>query len=165
MVLAAADVSGGKKFLIRPNCSLTGRQMRVVFLLQVGVGLGIVIGFAMMDLWFVLPFAGLELTALGVCLYVCGADARRQQVVRVRDAIVDVAKSGRGLTRSWRFPRGWAQVRLLRPRVNGYPSTLVIRSHGNSVTVGEFLGEDERVRLAVDLGRAIVVRPFATDPQ
>jgi len=165
MVLAAADVRGGRKFLIRPNRSLTAWQMRSVYLFQVGVGLGIAGGFAALDLWFVLPFAGLELIALGVCLYLCGADARRHQVVRVRRAVVAVAKSNRGLTRSWEFPRGWAQVRLLRSRVDWYPSRLTIGSHGKSVTVGEFLGEEERVRLAADLGRAIVIRPCTTDPE
>lgn len=127
MVLAAADETGEHRFLIRPNRSLTGRQARAVYLFQVGVGLGIAGGFVALDLWPVLPFAGLELLVLGACLYRCAADGRRQQVVRVRGAVVAVAKSSRGLTRSWEFPRGWAQVRLLRPGVDWYPSRLVIR--------------------------------------
>jgi len=160
MVLAAAEIRGEQEFLLRPNRSLTGRQVRAVYFFQAGLGLGIAGGFVVLELWPILPFAGLELIALGACLYLCGADAQRRQVVRVLESTVVVAKSNRGRTWSREFPRGWAQVRLLRPAVDWYPSRLIIESHGKSVTVGEFLTEEERVRLAVDLGRAMAVRPF-----
>jgi len=149
-----------RRFFIHPNCSLSGRQACVVYLFQVGVGLGIAGGFAVLDLWPILPFAGLELLALGACLYQCMSNARRQEVIQVQEVLVVITKSRHGLTRSWAFPRGWAQVKLLRPRVGWYPSRLVIRSHGNSVTLGAFLNEAQRVRLAADLGHAIAVQAY-----
>jgi len=158
--MAAVGVVDEHRFLIRPNCSLNGRQACAVYLLQVGVGLGIAGGFAAFDLWPILPFAGLELLALGACLYLCMSDARRQEVIQVQEVLVIITKSRHGLTRSWLFQRGWAQVKLLRPRVGWYSSRLVIRSHGNSVTLGAFLNEEQRVRLAADIGHAIDVQAY-----
>lgn len=122
---------------------------------MVCVSLAIAVGFAMQGFWPVLPFAGLELLALGVALYVCTMDGHRSDVVSVDTHTVTVEKGRRAPSKTWEFNRAWTQVKLFRPRIVWYPSRLVLRSGGEEVEVGDFLTEDERLRLAKQLREAI----------
>ena len=62
--------------MIRPNCSLPWRGTVRFYLGIVIVSLGIAAAFAMKGIWLILPFAGLEMVALGAALYIVARDGR-----------------------------------------------------------------------------------------
>lgn len=151
-----------RRFVIRPNRSLSWAQVKCFYVGIAAVSLVIAVGFAVRGFWPVLPFAGLELLVLGCALYVCTLDGCRSDVVSVDSHTVTVEKGCRAPSKTWEFNRAWTQVKLFRPRIVWYPSRLVLRSAGKEVEVGDFLTEDERVRLAKQLSEAI--RPGVGSP-
>lgn len=144
-----------QRFVIRPHRSLSWAQVKRVYIGMAVVSLAIAVGFAMQGFWPVLPFAGLELLALGGALYLCTLEGHRSDVVCVDTHTVTVEKGRRTPDDTWEFNRAWTQVKLFRSRVVWYPSRLVLRSAGKEVEVGDFLTEGERLRLAEQLREAI----------
>jgi uncharacterized membrane protein len=158
-VVAAECDSSNKngRFLIRPDCSLTTRGMLVFFAGICTLSLAVAAGLSLLGAWPILPFAGLEMLALAVCLYQLSRRSQDCEVISVRDRIVEVDKHRRGRSRRYRFERVWARVALSRDPRGWYPSRLTIRSHGHEVEVGRCLNEHDRTWLARDLSRLIAV--------
>ena len=155
MVSSTVDSKHNWRIVIRPNRSLTRRQLQLVFLVIAVICLSIASVFAVLGMWPVLPFAGAEVLAVGIGFYLSAVDGRETEVVSVNCDEVAVEKGRRRLRQRWVMQRAWAQIRLLPPRIRWYPTRLVIRSHGNEVELGGFLNEHERRQLAGKLRDAI----------
>jgi uncharacterized membrane protein len=155
MVSSTVDSKRHWRIEIRPNRSLSGRQLQLAFAVIALICLGIASAFAALGLWPVLPFAGAEIVVVGVGFYLSARSGRESEIVSVADDLVAVERNRRRLHERLEMQRAWAQIRLLRPRIRWYPSQLVIRSHGKAVELGGFLNEQERRQLAGELQRAI----------
>ena len=155
MVSSTLDSKHNRRIVIRPNRSLTRRQLQIAFAVIAVVCLGIASAFAALGLWPVLPFAGLEVLAIGAGFYLSALGGREMEVVSVARDTVAVEKGGRKAHERHELSRAWLQVRLLPSRLRWYPSRLVLRSHGHDVELGGFLNEDERRQLAGELRLAI----------
>lgn len=150
------QTSGSQQcFVLRPNIGLYWRTTLRVYIILSAVCLGIALGFAVMGFWPILPFAGLEVAALGAALYVSAKRGDCQEVVRIGGDVVEIEKGVKGPEQSWRFPRAWSEVVLNAPLHRWYPSRLVIRSRGTVVELGAFLTDEERELLATELYRCI----------
>lgn len=135
---------------LRPNRSQSWAETKRFFYVLAAVSGLIAGGFAWHGLWWVAPFSGLEVIALGVGLYCCSRATYRWQVILVGADRVVVVRSG---GRRDDFQRPWARTRW---RADGSASgVLQVGSHGRFVDVGEFLAVAERRRLAQTLGRAL----------
>jgi uncharacterized membrane protein len=156
MVIRSCDVeSRAQRFDLRPNQSLTWPQARLAFLAVAGLSLTIAAGFAALGFWPILPFAGLEVGALGACLYFCARRGQRRELITVAEDLVEVQKGARRPQQGWRLPRPWTDVALQRRGAAWHPSRLLLRARGEGVEVGEFLTEEERQDLARDLRRLL----------
>ncbi len=155
MVSCTVDSKRNWRIVIRPNRSLSKRQLQIAFAVIAVVCLGIASLFAAFGLWPVLPFAGAEVIAVGVGFYLSALGGRETEVVSVVSDTVAVEKEGRRVRRRWELSRAWLQIQLLPPRFRWYPTRLVIRSHGKQVELGGFLNEDERQQLAGELRCAV----------
>jgi uncharacterized membrane protein len=117
-----------------------------------------------MGYWPVLPFAGLELLALGWAVYQVAQHGRRRQVITITADRIRIEKgrlhgrrnTGGGPESSREFPRAWARVELVKPRRGWYPSRLLIGASGKAVPVGEFLTDEEREELKTRLQLVLV---------
>jgi uncharacterized membrane protein len=160
--MVTEDCDAGRsncRFVIRPNRSLSDRGALVFYSGISAVTLLVAAWFVSLGLWVVLPFAGLELLALGIALYLCLVRSTQCEVVSVRGDTVEVCKGRRSLQESRAFHRGWVQVTLEAPLHRWYPSRLILGSHGRKVEVGVFLTQEERVALAGALQRVILGNP------
>jgi uncharacterized membrane protein len=155
MVSSTVDSKHNWRIVIRPNRSLTRRQLQLTFGIIATVCLSIASVFAVLGMWPVLPFAGAEVLAVGIGFYLSARGGQEEEVVSVDSDKVAVEKGRRPMRRRWELQRAWAKIRLLPPRLRWYPTRLVIRSHGKEVELGGFLNEDERRRLAGELRHAI----------
>ena len=155
MVSSTVDSKRHWQFVIRPNRSLSQRQLQLVFVGIATFCLGIASVFAVLGMWPVLPFAGAEVIAVGIGFYLSALGGRELEVVSVDPHRVAVEKGRRHVRQRWELQRAWAQIRLLPPRIRWYPTRLVIRSHGKEVELGGFLNEQEREHLAAELQQAI----------
>jgi uncharacterized membrane protein len=155
MVSSTVDSKRNWRIVIRPNRSLTRRQLQFAFVVVATVCLSIACVFAAFGLWPVLPFAGAEVLAVGIGFYLSALGGRETEVVSVLSDTVAVEKGRRRIRERTEMQRAWLQIRLLRSRLRWYPTRLVLRSHGKEVELGGFLTEPERRRLAGELHQAI----------
>jgi uncharacterized membrane protein len=142
-------------FVIRPNSSLSWRGNQLFLAGMAVVSFSIAGVFAAQGAWMVLPFAGFEMLVLGLVLHQCCVRACRQEVVSIAGTEVRVAVGRDRAERYCTFERCWARVILDTAKHRGYPSRLLIRSHGREVEVGACLIDEDRARLAVALREAL----------
>ena len=119
------------------------------------VSFGIAGMLAILGFWPILPFAGLEMLALGWALKVSLARRFHRQTITVSDENVSIESRDRLDCSQVVFPRHWAQVKLRRPASRLHPSRLTIESHGRQCELGSFLTEAERRGLALRLQRLV----------
>lgn len=143
--------NGSQRFMIRPNCSLPWREMVRFYLGIVMVSFSIAIAFAMKGLWLILPFAGLEMLALGVALYIVAHRGARWQLLSIHEDCVDFIECADKSENRSSFQRAWLQVRIESAAIKGHPSRLLLGSHGRSTEIGEYLTEAEKHQLARQL--------------
>ena len=143
------------RFLIRPNCSLPWRGVVRFYLGMFSVSFSIAFAFALKGVWFILPFAGLEMLVLGAAFYVVARRGSSWQAISVSDTTVDIVDSGVKSGGQQSFQRAWVRIDLERAAIKGYPSRLLIRSHGRAMEVGGYLNETEKQRLAQELREAV----------
>ncbi|NCF26197.1 MAG: DUF2244 domain-containing protein [Gammaproteobacteria bacterium] len=155
MVSSTVDTKRNWRIVIRPNRSLTRRQLQLAFFGIAVVCLGIAGAFAVIGLWPILPFAGVEVIVVGIGFYLSARGGQEMEVVSVGGDKVAVEKGRRQVSRRWEMQRAWTQIRLLPPKIRWYPSRLVLGSHGKALELGGFLSEQERQLLAGQLQCAI----------
>lgn len=149
------DESATRRFLIRPNCSLSWDEAKRFYLGIVIVSMSIGLMFAAHGAWLILPFAGLEMLVLGGALYCVARRAHRWQVVLISRDTVEVCNLGNSAAAGVTLQRAWARVELRRPEHAWYPNRLTIGSHGRFVEIGRCLNDTERSLLADELSSAL----------
>ena len=156
MVELVCDPAGSDcRWIIRPNQSLSWRGLLWVYAVVALCLLGMSVAFALRGFWPVLPFAGLELLALGVAFYLCLSRSQWREIVSIDADVVRVEKGRRQAEERWECPSFWARVQLEKSPIAWYPSRLMIAYQGRGVEIGRFLCDDERAALAVALRRGI----------
>ena len=155
------DSNGTCRFVIRPNSSLGWRGRWLFFGGISLVCLSIAIAFSIVGFWLILPFAGLELTALGFCLYLVARNSEHCEVITVHGDVVEVDKGREAPEEHWKFQRAWAQVQLHQNPHRWYPSRITLRSHGREVELGAWLNQQEKEYLVTELRRWLRTAPEA----
>ena len=155
MVVRTIRRDEGCRFVIRPNRSLSWAQIKLVYAALASLCMFVAMGFTLLGYWMVLPFAGAEVLLLAVGFYLCALSGRETEVIRIKDDRIAIEKGQKGTRKVWELDRSWARIELLPPRIEWYPSRLVIRSHEKQLQLAAFLTDGERERLARELERAI----------
>lgn len=155
MVYQSAASVGQQVFVIQPNCSMSwqGQVLAFIFIGSVTLGVGVVC--LLVGLPLVLPFSGLEVSALAAALYLSTRRGNIREVLTIDERAIAVESGRRVPEQREEFQRYWARVVLERSRNSWYPSRLLLRSHGRQVEVGRFLNEQERQGLALELRRVL----------
>lgn len=144
------------KFMIYPNCSLSRAGNQLFFLTIFCISFTIAIAFAWHGLWLVIPFAGMEMLALGIALYFCVRKLAQSEIVTIDKTAVTISVQHQGNIRaSCSFPRAWTQVIVSSPISQMGTRHLWLRSHGKQVEIGAFLNDKEKQQLASALDYAI----------
>jgi uncharacterized membrane protein len=155
MVALGHAGAGLLRIEICPNCSLSVRGAVMFFGSLCFVSFGIAGMLAIQGFWPILPFAGLEMLALGLALKVSLGRRFHRQTITVTDEQISIESRDRLDSSQVVFPRHWAQVKLRRPASRLHPSRLTIESHGRQCELGSFLTEAERRGLALRLHRLV----------
>lgn len=141
----------GFSLLLKRNCSISPKGMILVFALLSVVTLGIATGFALAGAWLVLPFAGLEVTALVLAFLWTArhaADYERIEMVAGR-LHVEIAE-GQALRRH--------EVQGGALRVRHLPEdgrVLVTGAGSGEIEIGRHLDAEARVGLADELKKTL----------
>jgi len=141
------------RLVIGPNASLTPRQA-LWFMASISVlGLGIAMVFTVLGFWLVLPFAGLELAALGAALWVSLRRNRYREVLcfEADQLAVEFGAVGVGVQQRIVWPRGWTRAFLERGAHRHDPLRLVLACSGQQLEIGRCLTDPEREQLCMRL--------------
>lgn len=151
--LVFEEQASGSSLLLKRNCSISPGGMLRVFALLALSSLCIAAGFALAGAWLILPFAGLEVLALGAAFIVNArhaTDFERIEVAADR-LTVEIGEADR-LARYVFHPRV-AKLRL--EKDEGYGARVLLRTPGRDVEVGRHLDAEARVEFAAELTKRL----------
>lgn len=149
------------RFVLSPNASLSVRGAWAFMILVSLATLGTASWCAAHGFWPVLPFAGLELAALGWALAVSLRRNRYREVVsfereRVR---IEFGVVGQGAAARVELPRGWTRTWIERDAERRHaPTRLLLGCSGQRVQIGRCLTDEEREVLMRRFGQLLKVR-------
>ncbi len=147
-----ASVSGDEVlWVLRRNCSVSPRQLGMVFLMLCGVSLGVALGFWWMGATLVLPFALFELSALAIAFFVHARHATDRESIRWRNGRLTVEWELAGRVERREFS---AQHVLIRPGRQRH-RLVELQAQGQAVHVGRFLREELRPTLEREIRWAL----------
>ena len=133
---------------LQPNCSLKPAGATLLFVATCLFSMGFALFFVFRGFWPVLPFAALEMLALGLALQASMRRRNYSQTVLITDSQISLVTRSRHGAQKQEFARHWAKVRLRSPSRRHGTSQLTIESRGRAYEVGSFLTEEDRCLLA-----------------
>ncbi|HZP12079.1 MAG TPA: DUF2244 domain-containing protein [Nevskiaceae bacterium] len=138
------------RLVIGPNASLSGAQAWGFLGVTALIALGTAAMFALRGYWPILPFAGLELVALGAALWVTQRRNRYREVLSFTESVIRIEFGliGQGASASAELPRAWTKVTLAGGPHRNDPTRLGLDYCGQRITIGRCLTDDDRERLA-----------------
>lgn len=137
------------RIIIGPNASLSVRQAVLVLASVSFVALTVAVGFTWLGFWPILPFAGLELAALGAALWVSLKRNRYREVLSFEGGRVTVGFGwmGQGASAEIDWARPFTRVVLERGASRNSHNRLVLTSSGQRIAIGRCLTDAEREAL------------------
>lgn len=150
----------GKELLIvaKPDHSCTWRHNVLVLLALALPSLGVAIMFSLAGAWPILPLAGLELTALGIALYVVNRKLQYRHVITLSADTLTLDKGFHAPQRHWHFARGTAGLSIA-PEAHPWSGPdLILHDRCEHVSLGEFLSREDTLQLIELLRPEIRVR-------
>ena len=141
--------------LLRPNQSTDWKSSLLFIFIIAFTCLSIGIGFAFAGAIMILPFAGLEVLFVGICVYLVMTKTYKQEVITLTKEKLKIEKGEGKINQVWEYYRMWSFVSVERPEHPWYPAHIVVTSKGERVPIGDFLTEDEKDDLVNNLERII----------
>ncbi len=141
--------------LLRPNQSTDWKSSLLFIFIIAFTCLSIGIGFAFAGAIMILPFAGLEVLFVGICVYLVMKKTFKQEVITLTKEKLKIEKGEGKINQVWEYYRMWSFVSVERPEHPWYPAHIVVTSKGERVPIGDFLTEDEKDDLVNNLERII----------
>jgi uncharacterized membrane protein len=141
--------------LVSANSSLT-RQGAFLFFGVTAVSSLVLAGaLAARGFWPVLPFAGLELFALGLALGLSMKRGRYREIVSVYGDRIVVERGAGALEERFELPRHWTRVELERAPWRGHPPRLLLCCGRERREIGAVLTGNERESLRLRLAELV----------
>ena len=144
--------------LIKPNHSASWRQNLWLLAALAVPSLGAGVAFALLGAWPILPFASIELVALGGALYWVNWKLEYRHVIRFTDESVVIEKGYFIPKRSWHFLREEAALRISTEAHPWQGPELSVHDQQTETRVGDFLNRDETLELLNVLKQQLSVR-------
>ena len=143
--------------IAKPNHSSSWRANLLVLLALAVPSLGSAIAFAALGAWPILPFAGLELLALGSALYYVNWKLQYRHVITLSADQVRIDKGFYVPRQSWEFSRQGAGLAVTPEKHPWEGPELSLHDRHESVSLGEFLNRDDSLKLLALLRKEIRV--------
>lgn len=138
------------EFVFRRNCSIGPVALWLTFSSLVAVSFGFGIAFAVHGPWMILPFAGLEMLALGTAFFMCRGHANDFERVLVGAHEVEVEIVEGRVRKTWAFNPRWLQL-----AVDTAPMRVWLKYKGEALEVGRLAAGPARSAFARGLRQAL----------
>ena len=150
--LAFMERSPGFSLVVKRNCSISPHGLLRVFVLLAGVAIGIAIGFALLGAWLILPFAGLEIVALGAAFLLNGRHAADYERIELAGGRLTVEQAVAERTARIELDARLARVQLAEETGR---ARVLLRAPGGEFEIGRHLDAETRVELAAELAKRL----------
>lgn len=150
--LAFQGQGSGFSLLLKRNCSITPSGLLWVYGLIAVATMGIAAAFAAFGAWMVLPFAGIEIVALGVAFALNGRHAGDYERIQLGEGMLKVEVRESDSVRCHEFNPAWASVRVAGV---GSGMRVLLGVPGRSLEIGRHLQEQGRLELAGELKKRL----------
>lgn len=144
------------EFIIRPNTVYNTRTSRWVFALLAFICLTIGIRFALLGYWMILPFAVVDIVAVGLVLLMLNRNNAYFEKIQFSGNQLSIRHVQKNNRQSWHFPVHWVRVNLEPASHRWYSRRLLVGSKGEWVEIGRCLIDSEREALAKALQKQII---------
>ena len=152
LVFRFATVSGQRiDWRLVRNCSVTPAQLGWMYLSLCVVSLGIATFFWVLGARLVMPFAWLEIVALGIAFAMYGRHAADGERISLQGSRLVVELETAGKLERAEFDRSWVRVE---PKT-GDRSLITLSAQGRSVEVGRYVRPELRPALASEIRMAL----------
>lgn len=140
--------------VLQPNRSLHPKHFRRLMILLIALSIAIGIAAITSGAWPIFGFFGLDIALLYVAFKASYRSGTMRETVQLQPNRLDVVEiQPDGRKRSWSFQPYWLQVSMDDPPE--HHSKLMLRSHGQALSIGEFLTPAERLEVAQALQQAL----------
>lgn len=148
----SVTASGKRRvWMLSRNCALTPRQVGAFYLSLVAASVCIATVFLLHGAWMILPFSLLEMTVLGVALFVYARHAVDCETVSLDDRFLEIESIDGDRRHVRRLDPRAVRIEMdARPRAE-----LAVVARGERVRIGRFVNEPERRRVARELRHAL----------
>jgi uncharacterized membrane protein len=147
-----ASQHGDIEFLSRRNCSIGPGSLIAVFASLVALSFGFGAVFASYGPWLILPFAGLEMLAVGCAFFTCGRRVGDFERISVGAHAVTIEQVQGKRRVVQEFNPRWARLSVLRQPAD---VKVLLSQSGKQVELGRHLGVERRLAFANDFGAAL----------
>lgn len=134
---------GGTCLLLTPNHSLSWRGNVRVWLGICCVSVMIAAAMAWVGAWVVLPFAGLELAALAIAIYLTARSCQRREILTITPEALHLEKGSRRKQGEWHLPRPYARVCIRQPQTPVAAPRLFLVFREQEVALANFLNTED----------------------
>jgi uncharacterized membrane protein len=141
------------EWVLKRNCSMAPGQLFGLFLALCVVSLGIASFFWFQGAKLVMPFAWLELIAVGIAFLVYARHAADQEMIALSKGSLTVRNTSGNITETVCFVPEWVSVEP----VTGDESLIQLSGQGRKIEVGRFVRPELRRQLAKELRQAVRV--------
>lgn len=143
----------GREWLLRRNCMLTPTQLALFMVTAALLSLSVALAWGLAGVWWVLPFALIEIAGLFIAFFVYSRHAADldRVIVGAEKVVVEVVD---GSKRS-RFECPNERVRIAYSR--GKKSLIQMRLDSKNWPIGRFVPEPQREALAKEIAKALGV--------
>jgi uncharacterized membrane protein len=141
----------------RPNQSASWRANLYTLLALCVPSLGAAIAFAALGAWPILPFAGLEMLALGSALYYVNWKLQYRHVITLSEDSVRIDKGHYYPRQSWQLQRRRAGLSITPEQHPWESPALAVHDPNQRIGIGEFLNRDDAQELITLLRREMRV--------
>jgi uncharacterized membrane protein len=140
-----------REWLLKRNCSLTPRQLAKAYLLLCCGSFGVAVAFTLQGLWIVLAFSLVEMTVVGAALLHYSRHALDREHIALTERCLLVERVRGERIEQVRLDPYWTRITLPESRRD----LIGLESKGTHVTVGAFVTDEQRQRVARELRREL----------
>jgi uncharacterized membrane protein len=156
-IVEDSDPAAERIYAVRltPHRSLTKRNFHILLMVFSAMSFTVTLPFVYIGAWPVAGFMGLDVALFYFAFRANFRAARAYEDVHVTPLELMLAKvSAKGVKAEWRFNPYWVRLHKEDDAEYGV-QRLALVSRGESIEIGQFLGPEEKARVATGLARAL----------
>ena len=142
--------------VLSPNLSARWQSTKIFLFIVSFFALSIGVAFALVGLWVILPFAGIEIIVLLLVMYRVARKCYRKQVIYMSAEKIRVEQGIAQPHSVWESELFWTRLIVQQPGHVWHASKIILRGRNEQIEIGAFLTEHEKKELIKKL------RPFVT---